>query len=167
MSNKYLKWSQATLPKRGLEKQQPPQEQKQHLYPSRAVRTEDDQGSQGLHLRQTSPSGGCKGTAINFCRLPASLPKEKSVALQLSACRCPEGFHPPGSPGPLPARTGIVHPAGARDEVTPTAPRRGCAVRSSQLPTATPWCLAGVGEEHYFIIWNAKQICFNLIQCWS
>lgn len=51
-------------------------------------------GSQGLPLRQTSPSGGCKRAAMNFCRLPASLPKEKSVALQLSACRFQERFRP-------------------------------------------------------------------------
>lgn len=43
---------------------------------------------------------------------------------------------------------------------------RGCAVQAPQPSSAPPWCLAGVGEDHYFTIWNAKQICFNWIQCW-
>lgn len=145
MSNKYLKWSQAALPKRRLEKQLP-QEQKQHLKRSEATRTEDNRGSQGLHLQQTSPSGDCKDAAINFCCLPASLPKEKSVALQLSTCRCQEGFHLHALVLCQP-KTDIVHCALACDEVTPTAPGRECAIRSSQLPTTTPWCLTGAREE--------------------
>lgn len=51
------------------------------------------------------------------------------------------------------------------DEVTLTAP--GGAVQS-RLPAilCTSLLTAGAGED-YFTIWKAKQICFNLIQCWS
>lgn len=159
MSNKYLNWSQAALPKHGQEKQ-PLQEQKQHLYPSRAVRTENP-GSQWLHL-QTSPGRDCKGTPINSCHLPASPPKEKSAALQLSTHQCQEGFQP--------HHLVLCQPKQALSTVlkyTMKWPQqlqaKGCAVQFPQLD----WCLAGATEEHYFIIWNAKQICFNLIQCWS
>lgn len=68
------------------------------------------------------------------------------------------------APGSLPAKPGIAHHTPVLMKWPWQLQER---VQAPQPSSAPPWCPAGVGEDHYFTIWNAKQMCFNWIQSWS
>lgn len=129
----------------------------EYLCSSGPAGAENGQESQGLDLQQISPLWRRQRRRSKF-PLPACVSTQgKSVVLPLSDVGAGKAFT--CSPW-FSARQGS-----SADEVTLTAP--GGAVQS-RLPAilCTSLLSAGAGED-YFTIWKAKQICFNLIQCWS
>lgn len=134
----------------------------EYLYPSGSARAENGQESQGLDLKQISPVGGCKGTAINSNCLLVSLLKENLWCC--NSLMLVPGKLSPAARGSLPARAGIAHHAAAVMK-WPQLQERLCSPGSPAI-LCISLVSAGAGQEHYFTIWKAKQICFNWIQCW-